>query len=148
MALAAPVSAAFSCAVSAGGSINFLTYDMSAPDATASAAVTLSCNHLGGANAFINWSMTLTNGSSGTCANRLMQRQTSPAAALQYNIYQNATPTIWGNAACGSFPSGQIQVNGGNPFGSATQTMRGVLPTGQAVPFGTYLDSLVLTISF
>ena len=28
------------------------------------------------------------------------------------------------------------------------KAMRGVLPTGQAVPFGTYLDSLVLTISF
>jgi spore coat protein U-like protein len=146
--LAAPAQAAYSCSVSSGGSINFLTYDPLGPAATASATVTLTCTHLGGGNEFINWTMTLSNGSAGACATRQMQRQTSPAATLDYNVYQGATSTVWGNVSCASFPSGQLRVNNGNPLTSTTQTMRGVLPTGQSVPIGSYLDSLVLTVSF
>lgn len=146
--LVAPTFAAYSCNVSSSGSINFLTYDPFGPALTASASVTLTCSHLGGGNEFINWTMPLSNGSSGSCSNRQMQRQSTPAAALDYNVYQGATSTVWGNGSCGSFPSGQIQVNGGNPVRSTTQTMRGVLPAGQTVPAGSYLDTLVLTVTF
>jgi spore coat protein U-like protein len=146
--LAAPSFAAYSCMVSSSGAINFLTYDPFGPAPTASATVTLTCTHLGGGNEFINWTMTLSNGSSGSCANRQMQRQSMPAATLDYNVYQGATSTVWGNGSCGSFPSGQLQVNNGNPSAFTTQTMRGVLPAGQTAPVGSYLDTLVLTVSF
>jgi len=146
--LAAPSYAAYSCQVSSSGALNFLTYDPFGPAPTASATVTLTCTHLGGGNEFINWAMTLSNGSSGSCANRQMQRQSSPPATLDYNVYQGATSTVWGNGSCASFPSGQLQINNGNPVRETTQTMRGVLPAGQTAPVGSYLDTLVLTVSF
>jgi len=147
-AMATPALGAYSCGVSGGGSIDFLAYDPFGVPATASTTVTLTCNHLGGGNEFINWTMTLTNGSSGTCTARQMQRQGSPSAALGYNVYQGATSTVWGNASCMTFPSGTLQVNNGNPAASTIQTMRGVLPAGLCVPAGNYVDSLVLTVSF
>lgn len=146
--LAPSVQAAYSCNVSTGGSLNFLTYDPFAAPATASSTVTIACRHLGGGNEFINWAMTLSNGSSGTCTARQMQRQTAPAASLNYNIFQGATSTIWGNVACASFPTGTLQVNNGNPNASDFRTMRGVLPNAQNVPDGIYLDTLVLTVTF
>jgi spore coat protein U-like protein len=146
---AAPALSSYTCQVASGGSINFLTYDPFGVDATASATVTLTCQHSGGGNEFINWTMTLSNGSSGTCATRRMQRQTAPAATLDYNIYQGPASTVWGNLSCGTFPSGQLQVNNGNPIAPPViRTLRGVLPTGQIAPVGNYLDSLVLTVTF
>jgi spore coat protein U-like protein len=146
--LAAPAQAAYTCSVTTGGSLNFLVYDPFATPATASSDVTIACRHLGGGNEFISWAMTLSNGSSGTCTARQMQRQASPAAILNYNVFQGATSSVWGNLSCASFPSGTLQVNNGNPNASDFRTMRGVLPNGQDVPAGTYLDSLVLTVTF
>lgn len=146
--LAAPSQAAYTCQVATSGAIDFLTYDPFSPAPTASATVTLTCTHLGGGNEFINWAMTLSNGSSGSCVNRQMQRQSSPPATLDYAVYQGATSTVWGNGSCASFPSGQLQINNGNPVRSTAQTMRGVLPAGQTAPIGSYLDALVLTVSF
>ena len=145
---APPASAAYTCSVSADGSINFLTYDPLAPDATASGSVTLVCRHVSGGNNFVNWSMSLSNGSSGNCNARQMQRQTAPAATLSYNIFHNSTSAIWGSFSCGTPVSATAQINNGSPVFSTTQTMRGVLPAGQNVPSGTYLDTLVLTVSF
>jgi spore coat protein U-like protein len=148
VAVTTPAGAAYSCAVSAAGSINFLTYDAFGPDTTASASVTLTCTHLSGGNENIPWTMTLSNGSAGTCTTRQMQRQTAPAASLNYNVYQNSTTDVWGNVGCGTYPSGTLQVNNGNPVRATTQTLRGVVPTGQIQPVGNYLDSLILTVTF
>lgn len=146
-----PAFAAYSCSVSSGGSINFLTYDPNTAPPTANATITLTCNHLGGSNAVIPWTMTLSNGSSGTClgaTGRKLQRQASPAATIGYNIYQNSTSVEWGNAGCGTYPGGTMQVNGGHPVELTVQTLRGVMPAGQLVPSGTYLETLVLTVTF
>jgi spore coat protein U-like protein len=146
-----PTVAAYSCSISTGGSINFLTYDPNAAPPTANATITLTCTHLGGGNEQIPWTMPLSNGSSGTClgaVGRTMQRQASPAATVGYNIYQNSTAAEWGNAGCGTFPGGTLQVNNGNPVRSTVQTLRGVLPAGQLVPSGFYLETLVLTVTF
>ena len=151
LSVSAPVFAAYSCSVSSGGSINFLTYDPNAAPPTANATVTLTCNHLGGGNEFIAWTMTLSNGSSGTClgaTGRTMQRQGLPAATVGYNIYQNSTAIEWGNIGCGTFPGGTLQINNGNPVRSTVETLRGVMPAGQLVPSGSYLETLVLTVTF
>jgi len=143
--------AAYSCSVSSGGSINFLTYDPNTAPPTANATITLTCNHLSGGNADIPWTMTLSNGSSGTClgvTGRTMQRQASPAATVGYNIYQNSTSAEWGNTGCGTFPGGTLKVNNGNPVESTVQTLRGVMPAGQLVPSGSYAETLVLTVTF
>ena len=150
LCISAPAFAAYSCSVSSGGSINFLTYD-AASTLTANATITLTCTHLGGGAENIPWTMTLSNGSSGTCfgaMGRTMQRQTSPAATVGYNIYQNSTSVEWGNTGCGTFPGGTLQINNGNPVRSTVQTLRGVMPAGQLVPSGAYLETLVLTVAF
>jgi spore coat protein U-like protein len=77
-----------------------------------------------------------------------MQRQATPAATVGYNIYQNSTSIEWGNLGCGTFPGGTVQVNNGHPVDSTVQTLRGVMPGGQLVPAGSYLESLVLTVTF
>jgi spore coat protein U-like protein len=149
--ISAPAFAAYSCSVSSGGSINFLTYDPNTAPPTANSTITLTCNHLSGGNENISWTMTLSNGSSGTClgpTGRTMQRQASPAATVGYNIYQNSTSVEWGNAGCGTFPGGTMSVNNGHPVESTIQTLRGVMPAGQLVPSGTYLETLVLTVTF
>ena len=150
LSVGTPALAAYSCSVSTGGSINFLSYDSSST-LTASSTVTLTCTHLGGGNENIAWAMTLSNGSSGTClgaTGRTMQRQVAPVATVGYNIYQNSTSTEWGNAGCGTFPGGTLQINNGNPVRSTIQTLRGVMPSGQLVPAGLYLETLVLTVTF
>ena len=150
LCVSTPTFAAYSCSISSGGSINFLSYDASSL-LTANATITLTCTHLSGGNENIAWTMPLSNGSSGTClgpVGRTMQRQASPAATVGYNIYQNSTAAEWGNAGCGSFPGGTLQVNNGNPVRSTVQTLRGVMPAGQLVPAGLYLETLVLTVTF
>ncbi len=76
-----------------------------------------------------------------------MQRQVAPVATVGYNIYQNSTSIEWGNAGCGTFPGGTLQINNGNPVRSTIQTLRGVMPSGQLVPAGVYLETLVLTVT-
>jgi spore coat protein U-like protein len=145
-----PALAAYSCNISSGGSINFLTYDSTA-QVTANATVTLVCTHLGGGAERIPWTMTLSSGSSGTClgaTGRTMQRQSAPAATVGYNIYQNATTTEWGNSGCGTYPGGELRVTNGNPVDSTVQTLRGVMPAGQLVPAGAYSETLLLTVTF
>lgn len=151
LSVSAPAIAAYSCNVSSGGSVNFLTYDPNAAPPTANATVTLTCTHLSGGRETILWAMTLSNGSSGTClgaAGRTMQRQAIPAATVGYNIYQNSTSVEWGNLGCGTFPFGIFRVTNGNPVASTVQTLRGVMPAGQLVPAGSYLETLVLTVVF
>jgi spore coat protein U-like protein len=150
LCVSTPTFAAYSCSISSGGSINFLSYDASSL-LTANATITLTCTHLSGGNANIAWTMPLSNGSSGTClgpVGRTMQRQASPAATVGYNIYQNSTSVEWGNTGCGTFPGGTMSVNNGHPVESTIQTLRGVMPAGQLVPAGLYLETLVLTVTF
>jgi spore coat protein U-like protein len=145
-----PAFAAYSCSVSSGGSINFLSYD-STSALTANATVTLTCTHLAGGAENIPWTMTLSNGSSGTClgaTGRTMQRQVAPAATVGYNIYQNSTIVEWGNTGCGTYPGGTLRVTNGNPVQSTVQTLRGVMPAGQLVPAGSYSETLLLTVMF
>ncbi len=76
-----------------------------------------------------------------------MRRQSALDATIGYNVYQNATTIVWGNAGCGTFPSGSFGLNGNGSF-AVTQTMSGVMPSGQFVPAGNYAETLQLTISF
>ena len=149
-AAAMSAKAVVSCSVSTTGAMNFMTYD---PVSAANAAVTvtLNCqNNPPPGGVTVNWSMQLTNGSSGTCVGatgRTMRRQPALDATIGYNIFQNATSTVWGNAGCGTFPSGSFTINGNNSF-AVNQTMTGVAPSGQFVPAGNYSETLLLTVTF
>ena len=145
-----PANAAVSCSVSTTGAMNFMTYDpLSAANATVT--VTLNCqNNPPPGNSTVTWSMQLSNGSSGTCVGAPDARcgvSRRVDATIGYNIYQNATSIVWGNAGCGTFPSGSFSLNGNGSF-AVTQTMSGVMPSGQFVPAGNYAETLQLTVSF
>lgn len=143
--------AQFSCDVSIGSSVAFGQYDPTSGTAgIATASATLTCTHLGGGAQRINWDMTLTNGASGSCSAR---RMSGPGTdILNYNIYvNNIAGGVWGNAGCGSFPSGQITVTNGAPNNVKTvsNVLYGQLPSGQfGAGAGIYADNLTLTITF
>jgi spore coat protein U-like protein len=148
-ASAIPAIAAFTCSVTAPGSINFLVYNpASGTPALGSTDVTLTCSYLGGGVERIDWTMVLTNGSSGNCNARTL---VGPSDTLNYNVYQNNVGGgVWGNAGCATFPAGRLTVGpgAGNGTRSATQTLFGQIPIGQYVSAGTYADSLLLTVEY
>ena len=145
----AAAEAQYSCNVARPGNINFLTYTpASGTPAIGSTSVTLTCTHVAGASQSIDWSMTLTNGSSNNCNARAMKRGTD---SLAYNIYQDSVAGgIWGNLGCGTFPAGNFKVGpgSGNNSRSVTKTLYGQVPISQFVPAGTYSDTLAITVSF
>jgi spore coat protein U-like protein len=144
-----PASAAFTCSVTAPGSINFLVYNpASGTPALGSTDVTLTCTHVSGGTERIDWTMVLTNGSSGNCNARTLA---GPPGTLNYNVYQNNVGGgIWGNAGCATFPAGRLTVGpgAGNGTRATTQTLFGQIPIGQYVAAGTYTDSLLLTVEY
>ena len=147
--IAGAAAAQHSCDASIGTSVAFGIYDATSGSASvATTNASLTCTHLGGGAQKIDWDMQLTNGGSGSCAAR---RMAGPGGDfLNYNIYvNNIAGGVWGNAGCGAFPSGQIQVTSGQPVQTATRTLFGQLPTGQLnAGAGVYTDALTLTITF
>ena len=146
--LASAPASAQTCTVSGGGTINFLIYNPGAASPSrASTTVTLECTPNLGASARknVNWTMELSNGSSGNCNARTM---TGPGT-INYNIYQDvAASVVWGNAGCGTFPSGTMLVNSGASNEIVTRTLFGRIPIGQFVSAGTYNDPLQVTIVY
>jgi spore coat protein U-like protein len=149
LAAAAP-AAAQTCTVSAAGSINFMAYNPASGSPTvASASVTLTCNYTGTSGAQkVNWTMLLSDGSSGNCNSRALP---GPSGTLAYNIYQNnVAGGVWGNLGCSAYPAGQMTLSPGqgNNTRSVTNTLYGQIPAGQFVSAGTYTENLLLTINF
>jgi len=149
LACATPAGAAFTCSVTAPGSINFLVYNpASGTPALGSTNVTLTCTHVSGGTERIDWTMVLANGSSGNCNARTLA---GPSGTLNYNVFQNnIAGGVWGNAGCATFPAGRLTVGpgAGNGTRSTTQTLFGQIPIGQYVSAGLYSDSLLLTIEY
>ena len=147
LAAGAPTAAQV-CNLSAGSSINFLTYNpASGSPAIASTDATLTCTFSGsGGSQKVNWDMQLSNGNSGNCNARALPGTDD---TLNYNIYQNSIAGgVWGNAGCATFPSGQMNLSNGNPQRSVTQTLFGQIPVGQFVSAGVYSENLTLTVNF
>ena len=147
-------SAGIFCGVTylTGTSIPFTPYDPLA-GSTGSMQFRIDCNVVPPGGGSTTATMSLSNGSSGTCLGplgRTMNRQNAPpAATLGYNIFVGASTVEWGNAACGTAPTVTLKVNpGSSPTDTSTQTLRGAIPTGQFVPDGTYSETLMLTIQF
>jgi spore coat protein U-like protein len=147
-------SAGISCSVTylTGTSIAFMQYDP-LNSSTGSMQLRLDCSATPPGGGTTTASMSLTNGSSGTCigptGRTMTQQGASPAATLGYNIYIGASSVEWGNAGCGTVPTVTLKVNpGSQSTATSTQTLRGVIPANQYVPVGTYSDALVLTIRF
>jgi spore coat protein U-like protein len=147
-------SAGISCGVTylTGTSIPFTQYDPLG-SSTGSMQFRIDCNVAPPGGGSTTATMSLSNGSSGTCLGplgRSMIRQNPPpAATLGYNIFVGATSVEWGNVGCGTAPTVTLKVNpGSNPTDTSTQTLRGVIPANQFVPDGIYSETLNLTIQF
>jgi spore coat protein U-like protein len=139
LALLAP-DVARACTVSAAG-VSFGNYDTLSPapdDGIGSVSVT--CHpHVHFAD------VGLTAGQSLNYSARTMR---NGAASLSYNLYTDAArTTVWGDGVV--VPS--VTVNPGSVnSGTRTivRTIYGRIPAQQSVPFGTYSDTIIVTITF
>jgi spore coat protein U-like protein len=102
----------------------------------------------GGSTDTVAFTMLLSAGSSGSVTNRKMTGDTPPR---HYNLYTSASySTIWDHT---TGVAGSMTIVGllGLPvpiFGSATVIGFGRILASRAVPAGSYMDSLTITINY
>ena len=136
----------FTCTVSASG-IAFGNYNpLSSTGDSAVGSWSVTCNAIGSGSATVAGTLSLSTGSSGTYAARTMKSGTH---ALQYNIY--VTPSynlVFGDGTAGTFaPSDSGTVTAGQVY-QITGSMYGFLPPSQDVPAGSYMDSIIVTVTY
>ena len=87
----------------------------------------------------------LSTGQSGTYSTRTMR---NGSASLSYNLYTDAArTTVWGDGVAAPL----VTVNPGSVnAGDRTlvRTIYGRIPAQQSVPFGTYNDTIMVTLTF
>jgi len=146
--LAAPLAhAAVSCTVSATGPAFGIYNPLSGTPTYANGTVTATCTLLSGGTTTVNLVSSYSTGSSGIYSNRTM---VSGASLLNYNIYFDAAYSqIRGNGTGGSQTgSASLTLTPGNRTGQAQGTLYGRIPAGQDVPAGSYLDTIVVTVTY
>ena len=147
--LAAALSAAASlvpvpagaCTISASG-VTFGAYDTRAagPD-DGTGSIDLLCHPRDS-----SVSVALSAGGSGSFATR---RMSSGGAQLDYNLYTSSARTIvWGDGSGGT--SSVVLTDGGVSGGRRrfSADIFGRIPARQNVPAGTYVDTIVMTVTF
>ena len=145
-----PAKAAADCNVSVSG-MAFGLYDptIAAPD-DSTAAITVTCMHVGGGGATgVSYTIALSAGNSGSSLQREMR---AGAPRLYYNLYSDAARSmILGDGSGGTtILSGSIKVGPGvgNGTRSETYTVYGRVPAQQAADPGSFIDLLVVTLTF
>jgi spore coat protein U-like protein len=121
--------------------VNFGTYDITAPgDHTATGSVTVNCSQ--GAPVFVTLGQGVTPGTGSTDAVPARQMDAGTGTMLGYNLFQDAGFTrAWGNTAATSVGTSGTGAN-------QALVVYGVIPAGQAVPSGTYQDSVIATVNY
>ena len=136
-----------SCTVTAG-SIAFGIYNPLATTSNASSgSLRIDCSGKGTGSAQVTANLTLSAGLSGSYATRTML---SGINKLNYNIYwSTAYNQIMGDGTGGSFggSAGPFTVPAGGT-NSATGTMYGLVPASQDVAPGSYMDTIVVTVTY
>jgi spore coat protein U-like protein len=145
---AAGVHAAASCAVTAIGPA-FGTYDPSNPSPTVvNGSLTATCTWTGGGSTTVSLVSSFSPGNSGGYPNRFMLSGTNQ---LAYNIYFDAAFTsVRGNGSSGTATGGPatLTVSSARPSASTGGTLYGRIPAGQNAVPGSYLDTIVVTITY
>ena len=143
-------TAASDCSVTASG-VAFGTYDPSIAtpdDSTGSVVVTCTYTGPGGVDT-ANYTVTLSTGTSGSYAPRVLAAGTSQ---LDYNLFRDAARTqVWGNASAGTtIITGSLKVGPGRGNGTrtATHVVYGRIPQLQDADTGDYTDSILVTLTF
>jgi spore coat protein U-like protein len=144
--LAAPVAhAAVTCTATAT-TVAFGTYNpMSATAATSTGSISVRCTATGSPET-VSLVVSLSTGLSGTYTPR---RMFSGANPMDYNLFFSTAYTqIWGDGTAGTFRgTASITPRPGNPA-TATGTIYGRVPALQNVAAGSYLDSIVMTVTY
>ena len=146
-AAAPALAVTISCTASAS-SIAFGVYNpLSITPATSTGSMRVVCTGSGTGSANVTVGVTLSAGLSGTFATRKMF---SGANSLNYNIYWSTAYTqVMGDGSGGSFAgsAGPFTVFAGGT-GTATGTMYGRVPAQQDVAPGSYVDTILMTVTY
>ena len=129
--------AAASCAFTYVAPVSFGVYNVfdASPNLSGVGALGVSCK--GGGGPYV---VSIDTGQSQSYVSRVMQ---SGNHSLHYNLFTNPSRTVvWGNGAGGS---GTVTVTKNS---TVTLSVYGLIPAGQDVGVGTYVDSLMATINF
>jgi spore coat protein U-like protein len=139
--------AAVTCTVSATGPVFGIYNPLSASPTEANGLVTATCTLLSGGATTVSLVSSYSTGSSGTYSTRTLL---SGASVLNYNLYYDAAYTqIRGNGTGGSVTgSASLTLTPANPTAQADGVIYGRIPAGQDVSPGSYLDSIVVTITY
>ena len=143
----AQAAVTINCTTSAS-SIAFGTYNPLSPvSATSTGALRVMCSGSGSGSTNVTVGVTLSAGLSGSYATRKMF---SGSNALNYNIYwSTAYSQIMGDGGGGSFAgtAGPFTVIAGGS-NTATGTMYGMVPAQQDVAAGSYIDTILVTVTY
>lgn len=135
------------CTASAS-SIAFGTYNpLSTVSAASTGTLRVVCSGSGNGSTNVTVGVTLSAGMSGSYSTRKML---SGSNSLNYNIYwSTAYSQIMGDGSGGSFAgtAGPFTVFAGGT-NTATGTMYGMVPAQQDVAPGSYLDTILVTVTY
>jgi spore coat protein U domain-containing protein, fimbrial subunit CupE1/2/3/6 len=145
-----PAHAGADCSITSVG-LHFGIYDALAtqPDDVAT-SITVTCVYVAPGTTSVQYSIAISNGLNGSSP--VTRRMASGASRLGYNVYQDAARSNpWGTGTAGAVvASGSMTVGPGVGNGTriATHVVYGRVPALQAVEPGTYLDTLLLTLTY
>jgi len=149
LALCAGAASAVTCSLSSVP-VAFPPYDVYATGATNSnGKVTVACQLTGELILRVNYTVSLSAGSSNSYVQRKLKHVTL-SDQLGYNLYtSNTYSVVWGDGNGGSSTqSGSFTLTFITPSGSAGLTVYGQVPPLQDVSVGSYNDSIVATVNY
>jgi spore coat protein U-like protein len=138
-----------SCSVSSPGLV-FGSYDVYAAGATnGNGTLSVTCDlNPPPVNATVNYTISLSAGSSNSFVQRQMQ---SGANTFGYNLYRtNAYSVVWGDGTGSTGTvSGSMRLRNSNPSQTNTHTVYGRIPALQDVAVATdYRDNVTVTVTY
>jgi spore coat protein U-like protein len=144
--LAGSVARAATCTATAT-SVAFGTYNpVSATPATSTGSIAVTCSVPSGPPETVALTVSLSTGLSLTY---LPRRMFSGANPMDYNLFFSTAYTqIWGDGSAGTFRgTATITARPNNPA-TARGTVYGRVPAQQNVAAGSYLDSIIMTVTY
>ena len=145
--LAARAEAVVSCTVTATGPAFGIYNPLAGAALDSNGSLLVTCTLLSGGTTSVTPTVRLSTGSSGSYSPRTM---IAGSQALNYNIYFSTAYTqVWGDGTGGSFyGTATLTLTAGNPTQQATGVLYGQIPAGQDVGAGSYLDTIVVTVTY
>jgi spore coat protein U-like protein len=143
----APAQALVSCTTAATG-VSFGVYDpLNGAPTVANGTLSVTCNLLGGGTTLVPVAVSLSTGTSGSYATRRLQ---SGSYGLGYNLYWSTAYTqVWGDGTGGSFyGTATLGLTPASPTQTVSGILYGRINAGQDVGPGSYLDTIVITVSY